>query len=64
MELVVESINDGLSGRRKIAIFRLRGAAASNMDSWIVTAIVELDRDTQAALRITAELVSSGAVSR
>ena len=63
LELTCESVEDARVGRRAAVVFTLRGAAASSAESWIVDARVELDRDTQAALRIAAQIVSAGPVS-
>lgn len=63
LELTCESVDGARIGRRAATVFTLRGAAASSTESWIVTARVELDRDTQAALRIAAQVVSAGPVS-
>jgi hypothetical protein len=63
LELTCESVEGARLERRATTVFTLRGAAASSTESWIIVARVELDRDTQAALRIVAQVVSAGPVS-
>jgi hypothetical protein len=59
LELTLENIESAPIGRRTAALFSLRGAAAAATEAWIVTAKVAIDRDTQAALRITAEIAKT-----
>jgi hypothetical protein len=59
LELAVEKVESAQVGPRAAALFSLRGVAAAAAEAWIVTAKVTIDRDTQAALRITAELANT-----